>query len=201
MTSTPQRKGKFDNGRCFICMSSESPGHPLVESRWKLHRIWLCENHAQVIAKRMRERGQSRDEVVEDMVDSALDVLGPALGLNVKPSGRVRAAKSAEQAEQAAAAEPLDQEDLDDMAAVARLADNEKCSVCSALGDGVELRRHVQQGTTFHLCPRDERTVLGLVDGGLSWEAAVHRAGADLFQQMLDPEITRQVRRRLRGEE
>ena len=174
----------------------------MVESRWKLYRIWLCEHHAQLVAKRMRERGQSRDEVLGGLMDSLIGSLGPALGLRTEAAeSRTRTRpRTAEEAEEMAAAERLDQEDLDDMEYMARAAANEKCSVCTSLGDRVELRRYEREGETFHLCPRDEKAVLDLVEQGMSWQKATHEVGADLFQAMLDPEITKEVRRRLRGE-
>lgn len=181
-----------------MCMEPESAENPLVESRWGLYRIWLCGHHSDVVEERMRERDQSRDRVLEDMMDSALDWLAPALRLNVKPSDRPRQPKSEAEAEEIAAAERMDQEDRDDLEWMTRAAANEKCSVCGLLGDRTELHERQEDGTTVHVCARDEKAILELVDQGWSWKDASRKVGEDLFQALIDPEVTKKLREHIR---
>lgn len=198
MTNARGRRGKFDTGACFLCMEPESPDFPLLESRWGLYRIWLCEHHTQVVEERMREQGKSRDRVLEDMMDSVLDWLGPALGLNIKTSGRERRPKSEAEAEEIALAEQMDQEDQDDLEWMTRASANDKCSVCGSLGDRTELHEREVNGTTVHVCGRDEKAILELVEQGCSWTEAKNKVGADLFQALVDPEVTKRLREHIR---
>jgi hypothetical protein len=193
MTTNPEPRGKFDDGTCFICSVGEAPGEQLVESRWGLHRIWLCREHAAVVAQRMTEREQSRDEVIEGLMDSLMSGLGL-----VEPERRGRTRpRSAEEAEEIAAAEELDDQDAEDLAYAARAATLDRCAVCTAMSDMHEsMAAYEVEGTTIHLCPRDEQAVLVLVEKGLGWREAVDKAGADLMRQIMPESLQRDMIRK-----
>lgn len=200
-TGHRQQRGKYDDGTCFICSLSETPGEPLVESRWKLYRIWLCQHHAQLVEQRMTERGQSRDQVLEGLMDSMLDGLGLVGALGLGTGARQREPMSPEDAAEAAAGDELDDEDLEDMEYARRAATYRRCAVCTGLEDQWPwVSEYEVGGKTIVLCSRDEKAVLELVGEGMEWEAAVHKAGANLFRQLLNPEHQEELKR-LRGEQ
>lgn len=196
MTTNGQKRGKYDDGTCFICSLEGTKDEPLVESRWKLYRIWLCQHHVDVVRSRMKERGQTRDQVLEGLMDSMIEGLGMfgALGLG-GGSGRTQP-RSADEAEEIAAAERLDQEDLEDMEYAYKKATYRTCKVCGNFEDTWEsVAEYEVNGSTVVLCPRDEKSVLGLIDEGMELDAAIHRVGVDLFQQLLNPDHEEELRR------
>lgn len=186
------QRGKYDDRSCFLCLSRGTVDEPVVESRWKLHRIWLCKHHAGVVGQRMEQRGQSRDQVLNELMDSMIDGLGwfgsvQGQGVSVP----------AEQAEEIAAADELDDEDLEDMAYAHRAATLRRCSICAGLEDtfsgGSE---HEVDGKTLLICPRDEQAVLDHVESGMAWAEAVKAAKSELAAKVMPPDLMEELMRK-----
>ncbi|WP_123826630.1 hypothetical protein [Kocuria soli] len=117
--------------------------------------------------------------------------LGPFRG-----ESRTRA-RTPEEADEAAAAEEFDEQDAEDMAYAAREATLDRCAVCTAMSDMHEsMALYEVEGETIHLCPRDEKAVLSLVEEGMGWRQAVDRAGADLMRQIMPPSLQQELTRK-----
>lgn len=186
------QRGKYDDGSCFLCLSRGTVDEPVVESRWKLHRIWLCQHHAGLVRERIEQRGRSRDQVLNELMDSMIDGLGW-----FGPGQRQGEPMPAERAEEIAAAEELDEEDLEDMAYAHRSATLRRCSICVGLEDtfsGISERE--VDGETLLMCPRDEQAVLEHVESGMAWAEAVKAVKSELAARIMPPDLMEELMRK-----
>lgn len=186
------QRGKYDDGSCFLCLSRGTVDEPVVESRWKLHRIWLCQHHAGVVQQRVEQRGRSRDQVLNELMDSMIDGLGW-----FGSAQRQGVPVPAEQAEEIAAAEELVDEDLEDMAYAHRAATLRRCSICAGLEDTFSGGSEYEvDGKTLLMCPRDEQAVLDHVESGMAWAEAVKAAKSELAAKIMPPDLMEELMRK-----
>lgn len=187
-----KQQGKYDNGKCFVCGSPGTPGEQLVESRWRIHRIWLCPEHELLVAKRMRHEGWSRDVVLDEIVDAVRD------GLGLYPAGerpaRRDGPRTAEQLREDEEDRKEEEENQKNREYMDWLRQQDSCAVCTMTRhEGQELSEHQVNGESVFLCARDEAAVQRKVEEGLGWPEAIHQAGVDLMNQIMPPGRARQI--------